>query len=74
MMIHGVAGIDPEKMRAVRLYRGFTQEALAHMAGTTQATICKIEGGRRKRVRALTKKAIESALAADLSLEDKRTT
>jgi len=68
MMIHGVAGIDTRKMRAVRLHRGFSQEALAQMAGTTQTTICRIEGGRRKRVRTLTKKAIEAALGVDLSM------
>jgi len=38
------------------------------MAGTTQTTICRIEGGRRKRVRTLTKKAIEAALGVDLSM------
>jgi transcriptional regulator with XRE-family HTH domain len=68
MMIHGVASIDTRKMRAVRLHRGFSQEALAQMAGTTQTTICRIEGGRRKRVRTLTKKAIEAALGVDLSM------
>lgn len=40
--------IDTAKLYAARTAAGLTQEQLAHRAGLTTATLCKIERGRQE--------------------------
>lgn len=50
------------QLRSVRLERGLTQEALAHLAGVTLPTVARLEQGIHWQVRARTAEALAHVL------------